>query len=367
MIRLETFFTTNLILDKPNFFNTLANTAFSPLQHMPFCGQKQYQNLNGRITPLAELSPVFWGTLLKTSSFFLLAIFATPVAIVARLASFYSPNVSHAFTSIRILKTQDDVARMSLIMKLPPALQMPILERLQQEREQQKKVEKLNEYLRPATQWLKELETVLKTGTDKEQVQQWLESAQQKTDYPHPFAFEERIKGILASLPPRQEFNRFNELMAFCSEKLRAFELTPEAPLQNQIQKLEESIKASFIENATFILSLKKQLNAMPEWLKDQRAKLDYPYPFHAVPLLLPIAEKLQIKGLEAFKRSYDACKNKLSEQPDLSLYLNEIPPLDHPKICAMKVAIARLKNLQEIQTRFDSLSSSLPLNNPPN
>ncbi len=368
MIRLETFFTTNLILDRPNFFNTFANTVFSPLQHMPFCGQKQYQSLNGRITLLAEISPVFRDTVWKTSGFFLLAIFATPVAILARLASFYSHDVSNAFTSIMISKTHEPMNRMSLINKLPPALKTPILEELKQKIEQQKIVDKLNEYLGPATQWLVELETLLKTETDKEPVKRWLESAQQKTKYPHPFAFAERMQGILAPLPSREEFTRFNQLITFCSEKLRALELTPETP-QEQIQALEKTIKASFIENAGLILNLSKKLqnpSEIAQWLKEQSIKPDYPYPFYIIPRLLPFVETLQIKNLEAFKSSYVKCEQAL-KQSDLSLYLNATPLQDHQKTHSVKESIARLKNIRGIQSWFNSLTSSLPLNNPSN
>jgi hypothetical protein len=369
MIRLETFFTTHLILDKPNFLNTLANTAFSPLQHMPFCGQKQYKSLEGRITPLVEISPLFWATVLKTSCFFLLAFLATPVAVVARLASFYSSDVSNAFTSIQIGKTRDDVARMFLIKKLPTALQTFILEELQQKRKQQKIADQLNTYLRPATQWLEKLKTFLTTETSKDRVKQWLESAQQKIDYPHPFAFAQRMQEILAPLPSREEFTRFNQLIEFCSQKLLTLGLTPEAPLQEQIKKLEKTIKDSFLENGHLILLLSKQLripNATPDWLKEQRAKPDYPYTFYMVPRLLPIVETLRINGFEVFKKSYEACKQSLKKS-ELSFYLDETPPENHLKIQTVNESIARLKNIREIQSWFDSPTSSLPLNNPSN
>jgi len=370
MIRLETFFTTNLVLDKPNFFNTIANTAFSPLQHLPFCGQKQYKSLNGRATLLAELSPVFRKTVVKTSFFFLLAIVATPVAVLARLASLYSSDVSLAFTSILISKTKDPVAKMNLIGKLPLQIRLPILEELKEELKQQKKADELSKYLLPVTRWLENLESVLEAAKNKEAVQQWLEAAQQKSNYLHPFAFAESMQFILARLKPREEFVRFHQLMTSCSEKLRTLGLTPEAPLQNQVQELQKIIKDSFIENARLILALSKQQqnpDGIAELFKGQKAQTDYPYPFYMVPLLLPLAKKLQIKNLEAFENTYRGCKEVLSKQTDLAFYITEAPPEDHTRTSIVLKSIAKLQNIQRIESWFASLTSSLPLNNPLN
>ena len=123
--RLDVFFRTQLTLDTPNFFNSVANVALAPLQHL--IGQNKYQSLQGKVT-LLKSDPSTSLTVVKIV-IFIGAVFAlalTPIGIAARYCSLLSPDVKETY-SIAFLLQMDEADRPSLLKQFSPEVQAKFL------------------------------------------------------------------------------------------------------------------------------------------------------------------------------------------------------------------------------------------------
>jgi hypothetical protein len=101
--RLDAFFRTELILDQPQFFNSITNLALAPLQRL--VGQNQVESLKGKIHHVHQLTPAapsgYVATLFKVVVFvcdFFVALVLTPIGIAARHMSFRSPQIHRAYS-----------------------------------------------------------------------------------------------------------------------------------------------------------------------------------------------------------------------------------------------------------------------------
>jgi hypothetical protein len=161
---LDIFFRTQLILDKPQFFNSITNLALAPLQHL--VGQNQFKSLKGKVDYVPQktttIQPSYLATLFKVVVFvcnFLMALVLTPIGTAARYMSFRSPQVTRAYflallsfpahqaSTLAFLSQCTFAERTNILKRLPPPIQAAFLN-LDENEEYSKKY--LSEITKPA-------------------------------------------------------------------------------------------------------------------------------------------------------------------------------------------------------------------------
>lgn len=290
--QLDTFFRTHLTTERRSVCNTLTNIAFAPLQHL--VGQQRYQSLNGKVTALPP--PPFQTNysivnLVVWAMAFILAIPGTPIGVVTRSLSFFSPDVYFALSAVLYDKLPM-AEKPNLANKISPAVYEAIV---QQERDEQKAEQthsRLDDQLHSAIVFFFALERELPPPTAdgslppaaKEGIEAWMKAESSRSWYCYPFAFASKLTPEQRTLANPARLQRFDQLLQSCCAGLDALGITihknEETLMEAARRQAIVKIALVFQKNSRFFNELYKMIRAtgvtneaVTEWLTAQKRR----------------------------------------------------------------------------------------------